>query len=116
MRLWVDFNDIEDRDYVDADLDDAESLREDELREGTRVDLFDGGGHESQGELVAVDLDERVVRVKIDWATWRSPAQLSEPITMAFDVNTIIFTDSRFEHRPSDEIEQSERYPATISP
>jgi hypothetical protein len=116
MRLWVDFNDIEDHDYVEADLDNAESFREDELREGVRVDLFDGGGHESQGEVVAVDLDEKLVRVKIDWATWRSPTRLSDPVKMAFNVETIIFVSSRFEPRPPDEIEQSERHPATISP
>jgi hypothetical protein len=97
MRLWVDFNDIEDRDYVEANLDDAESFREEELREGVRVDLFDGGGHESQGEIVAIDLAERLVRVRIDWATWRSPAQLSQPITIEWDVSSIRVLEGSFQ-------------------
>ncbi|HEV8426111.1 MAG TPA: RNA methyltransferase PUA domain-containing protein [Actinomycetes bacterium] len=93
----MDFNDIEDHDYVEADLDDAESFREDELREGARVELFDGGGHECQGEIVAVDLAERLVRVRIDWATWRSPAQLSEPITMVWDASAIRVLEGSFQ-------------------
>jgi hypothetical protein len=96
MRLWVDFNDIEEHDYVEADLDDAESFREDELHEGTRVDLFDGGGHECQGEIVAIDLAERLVRVRIDWATWRSPAQLSKPITMVRDASALLVQRGSF--------------------
>lgn len=76
MRLWADFNDIEEDDYVVADLDYAQFFRDEELHEGALVDLFDGGGHECQGTIVSVNSDNRLVRVKLDWSTWRSPAQL----------------------------------------
>jgi hypothetical protein len=101
MRLWADFNDIEEDDYVVVDLDSSEIADgEDDLHVGTRVDLFDGGGHECQGEVVAVDLAKRLVGVRIDWATWHSPAQLSEPITMVLDTSTIILADESFNKDP----------------
>jgi hypothetical protein len=75
MRLWVDFNDIEDEDYVEANLDFAQFFREEDLQEGVAVGLFDGGGHECQGVVEAVDSPNRLVRVKLNWNTWWSPAQ-----------------------------------------
>jgi hypothetical protein len=113
MRLWADFNDIEDDDYVVVDLDSSEIANgEDDLHEGTRVDLSDGA-HECQGEIVAVDLANRLVRVKLDWATWHSTISR---ITMESDVNSIIFEGGYFEYYPPVEIEQSERDPVSISP
>jgi hypothetical protein len=76
MRLWADFNDIEEGNYVVADLDYAQFFRDEDLHEGAPVNLFDGGGHECQGVIVAVDSGNRLVRVELDWTTWRSPSQL----------------------------------------
>jgi hypothetical protein len=98
MRLWTDFNDIEDDDYVVADLDSSEIADgENDLHEGARVDLFDDGGHECQGEVAAVDRANRLVRVRIDWATWRSSAQLSEPITAEWEANSVLVQEGSFQ-------------------
>jgi hypothetical protein len=71
-RLWADFNELE-GDVIEADLEFAASFTEDKLAPGSRALLFDGGGHEVVGEIVAVDLEERLVRLRVDWNTWESP-------------------------------------------
>jgi hypothetical protein len=72
MRLWTDFNYMEDEDTVWADLDQAESYFEDELQLGRRASLFDGVGHECMGNIIALDLDNRMVELVLDWDTWSS--------------------------------------------
>lgn len=72
MRLWTDFNYMEDEDRVWANLDLAESYCEVELRAGQKAELFDGLGYECTGTIVAVDLLNRMVELEPDWDTWRS--------------------------------------------
>jgi hypothetical protein len=71
MRLWTDFNDIEENGQVWADLDYAQFFFEHELRAGNTSELTDGAGHECIGTIVRVDLDRRMVWLEIDWDTWR---------------------------------------------
>ncbi len=70
--MWTDFNYMEDENVVWADLDQAESYFEDDLRIGRRAELFDGVGHECMGNIIALDLDNRMVEIVLDWDTWRS--------------------------------------------
>lgn len=72
VRLWTDFNDIENEDIVWADLDYAEFFFEEGLRVGQKAELFDGAGHECVGTIIDVDPARRIVHLKIDWQTWRS--------------------------------------------
>jgi len=72
MRLWTDFNYMEDEDRLWATLDKAESYFEDELRLGQRAELFDGLGYECVGYIVSMDLANGRVELQPDWRTWRS--------------------------------------------
>jgi hypothetical protein len=72
MRLWTDFNYMEDENRVWADLDLAEFYREDQLQVGQKAQLFDGLGYECVGTIVAVDRANRMVELELDRATWRS--------------------------------------------
>jgi hypothetical protein len=56
VRVWTDFNYIEDEDRLWATLDKAESYLEKELRLGQRAELFDGLGYECVGYIVSMDL------------------------------------------------------------
>lgn len=85
MRLWVDFNEIEKSQYVEADLEFAGFFLERDLVVGSQADLFDGAGHECQGTIMALDADERTVRLAINWQSWTSPARQRnfEPVPVA---------------------------------
>jgi hypothetical protein len=72
MRLWTDFNYMEEEDRVWANLDQAEFYREDELRIGKKAELFDGLGYECMGTVVGIDLANRMVELELDRTTWRS--------------------------------------------
>ncbi len=72
MRLWTDFNYMEDEDRLWATLDKAESYLETELRVGQRAELFDGLGYECMGTVVSLDLANGRVELEPDWTTWRS--------------------------------------------
>ncbi len=72
MRFLVDFNEIENGGRIWADLDDAPFFFEGDLQAGREVQLFDGAGHWCVGIITDVDLDRRLVRLRIDWQTWRS--------------------------------------------
>jgi hypothetical protein len=72
MRFLIDFNEIENGDRIWGDLDDAELFFEGNLRVGSPVELSDGAGHWCVGIVTAVDLARRLVRLRIDWLTWRS--------------------------------------------
>lgn len=72
MRLWTDFNDIEEENRIWADLDQAQFffIFNDELQVGEIAELTDGAGHECKGTITHVDLDRRMVWLEIDWDTW----------------------------------------------
>ncbi len=72
MRFLTDFNEIENEDRIWADLDDAEFFFERDLQIGRPVELTDGAGHWCVGIVIGLDLDRRLIRLKIDWQTWRS--------------------------------------------
>lgn len=72
MRLWTDFNYMENDNRVWADLDEAESYFEQDLVVGRRAQLFDGLGYECVGTIVTVDLANHMVELELDRATWRS--------------------------------------------
>lgn len=72
MRLWTDFNYMEEENRVWADLDQAGFYREDELHVGQKAELFDGLGYECMGTIVAVDSANRMVELELDLNTWRS--------------------------------------------
>jgi hypothetical protein len=74
-RLWVDFNEIEDDRYIEADLEFADFFLSTELAVGKRADLFDGAGHECEATVVEVDSTNKLVKLTINWDTWTSPAQ-----------------------------------------
>ena len=57
---------------MEADLEDAEYFVDVDFKPGVAVDLFDGEGHECRGWILAMDVANRSVEVKIDWASWRS--------------------------------------------
>jgi len=75
MRLWVDFNEIESEQYVEADLEFAGFFLERDLVVGQEADLFDGAGHECGGTIIRVDRPKGIVGLVIDWQTWTSPAR-----------------------------------------
>lgn len=72
MRFLTDFNEIESGDRIWADLDDAAFFFEADLRVGRAVELTDGAGHWCAGVITEVDPARRLVRLRIDWQTWRS--------------------------------------------
>lgn len=72
MRLWTDFNYMENEDRVWADLTQAGFYLEEELQVGRKAELFDGLGYECTGTIVQVDTNNRMVEVEPDWSTWRS--------------------------------------------
>jgi hypothetical protein len=72
IRLWTDFNYMEDEDRVWADLDKAEWYFEEGLRVGQRAELFDGLGYECMGTIMTVDSANRMVELAPDWTTWHS--------------------------------------------
>jgi hypothetical protein len=72
MRLWTDFNYMEDEDRLWATLDKAESYFKEELRVGQRAELFDGLGYECVGYITSMDLANDRVQLRPDWTTWRS--------------------------------------------
>jgi hypothetical protein len=111
--IWADFNDIEDDDYVVVDLDSSHVADEkNNFHEGMTVELSDGV-HECLGEIVAIDVDNWLARVKLDWDTWHS---VISSIAMESDVNSIVFEQGYLEHYPPMKIEQSAQDPVTISP
>ncbi len=71
MRLWTDFNYMEDEDRFWADLDNAAYFSPDDVKLGTRATLFDGLGYECQGNITQIDSTNRMVELKPDWSTWR---------------------------------------------
>ena len=73
MRLWVDFNEVEDHEIIEADLEFAQFFLVDEIRKGNRADLFDGAGHQCQATILGVDNQNALLTLKIDWSTWESP-------------------------------------------
>jgi hypothetical protein len=72
MRLWTDFNYMENENRVWADLDEAESYFKQDLVVGRKAQLFDGLGYECIGTIVTVDLDDHMVELELDRATWRA--------------------------------------------
>lgn len=72
MRLWVDFNDMEEEDRIWADLDQASFFFEEDIYLGNRARLFDGVGHECAGYIVEIDTPRRLIELEIDWQTWRA--------------------------------------------
>ena len=75
MRLWTDFNYMENENRVWADLDQAGFYLEHELRVGQRAELLDGLGYECMGTVVEEDSDNRMVELELDRSTWRSTRQ-----------------------------------------
>ncbi len=73
MRLWVDFNEVEDHEFIEADLEFAQFFMEKELHQGWTADLFDGAGHMCQATVVDVDRDSGLLTLRINWETWESP-------------------------------------------
>jgi hypothetical protein len=80
MKLWVDFNNIQNDERIEADLDFAEFFQPDALVEGSEAWLFDGTGHECKGSVVAYDPERRLVELRLDWQTWTSPATESAEV------------------------------------
>jgi hypothetical protein len=72
MRLWTDFNYMENENMVWADLEEAEYYFEQDLMVGRRAELFDGLGYECMGTIVTIDLANHMVELELDRATWRS--------------------------------------------
>jgi hypothetical protein len=72
MRFLTDFNEIENDRYIWADVEDAEVLFEGDLQVGRRAELTDGVAHWCVGTITGVDSNRGLVRLVIDWQTWRS--------------------------------------------
>lgn len=71
MRLWIDFHDIEDDNLIWADLDYAQFFFDQDLQVGKDAELTDGAGHECRATITDIDLDRRIVWLRIDWDTWK---------------------------------------------
>ena len=84
MRLWTDFNYMEDEDRLWATLARAESYLQNELHVGQRAELFDGLGYECVGTVVSLDLANGRIELEPDWTTWRSTI-LTGPSIREFD-------------------------------
>jgi hypothetical protein len=56
VRVWADFNHMEDEVRLWTTLGKAESYLEKELRLGQSAELFDGLGYECVGYIVSMDL------------------------------------------------------------
>jgi hypothetical protein len=78
MRLWTDFNYMEEENRVWADLDRAEFYDEDDLQIGNEAELFDGLGYECIGTIVSVDSANRMVELELDRDTWRDSSRDKE--------------------------------------
>lgn len=74
MRLWVDFNNIDEDGQIEANLEFAGYFKWGDLVQGAMAELFDGEGYTCRGLIHSVDFKERRVDLRVDWATWRSPA------------------------------------------
>jgi hypothetical protein len=72
MRLWTDFNYMEDENRLRANLDRAAHYLEEEVRVGQVAELFDGLGYECLATVISVDEENRSVELEPDWNTWRS--------------------------------------------
>lgn len=72
MRFLTDFNEIEDHRFIWADVADAEVLFEGDLQVGRPAELTDGAAHWCVGIITDVEADRGLVRLDIDWQTWRS--------------------------------------------
>jgi len=72
MRFLTDFNEIENDNFIWADVEDAEILFEGDLQVGHTAELTDGVAHWCVGVITDVDSDRGLVRLVIDWQTWRS--------------------------------------------
>ena len=99
MRLWVDFNEVEDHEFIEADLEFAQFFMEKELQQGKRADLFDGAGHQCQAVVSNVDRDNGLLDLRIDWGTWESPRRPhvfeSKPALSALNVTSSSRTQPR---------------------
>lgn len=93
MRLWVDFNEVEDHEFIEADLEFAQFFMEQDLRQGKRADLFDGAGHMCRATVINVDRDSGLLNLRIDWGTWESPRRphVFESKAVLFTLNAIDF-------------------------
>jgi hypothetical protein len=72
MRFLMDFNEIEHDQYIWADVEDAEVLLEGDLRVGRTAELTDGVAHWCVGIITEIDSKRGLIRLVIDWQTWRS--------------------------------------------
>jgi len=72
MRLWVDFNEVEDDEQIVADLEFAAYFTTANLVPGASAELFDDGGHSCMGRVVSYDEKNREVTLRILWESWRS--------------------------------------------
>jgi hypothetical protein len=76
MRFLTDFNEIEDHHHIWVDVEDAEVLFEGDLQLGRPAELTDGAAHWCVGIIDDIDTERGLIRLVIDWQTWRSTRHL----------------------------------------